>query len=86
MDKLTELMIITMEECGELTQACSKLLRVRDRTGKVEPEMLEQLTQEAADVRAMIWLMHEHKLLSTDSVEKGMDIKLKKLEKWSNLI
>ena len=27
MEKLTELMIITMEECGELTQACSKVLR-----------------------------------------------------------
>ena len=30
MDKLTELLIITMEECGELTQACSKVLRKRD--------------------------------------------------------
>ena len=36
MDKLTELLIITMEECGELTQACSKVLRKRDLTNPID--------------------------------------------------
>ena len=30
MDKLEELMVITMEECGELIQECSKSIRMKD--------------------------------------------------------
>ena len=45
MEKLTELMIITMEECGELTQACSKVLRT-----DFKDHALQDLKQEVADV------------------------------------
>ena len=31
MDKQTEALIITMEECGELTQACSKVIRTNQK-------------------------------------------------------
>ena len=30
LSKLQELMVITMEECGELIQACSKAIRCND--------------------------------------------------------
>ena len=30
LNKLNELMVITMEECGELIQACSKAIRCND--------------------------------------------------------
>ena len=30
MEKLEELMVITMEECGELIQECSKSIRMQD--------------------------------------------------------
>ena len=33
MNKQQELLVITMEECGELIQACSKILRSNDATG-----------------------------------------------------
>ena len=35
MDKITQLMVITMEECGELTQVCSKLLRKRHTNNEI---------------------------------------------------
>ena len=45
MDKETELMIITMEECGELTQACSKVLWTR-----YEEHALEELRKEVSSL------------------------------------
>jgi NTP pyrophosphatase (non-canonical NTP hydrolase) len=44
-----QLLSITMEECGELTQACSKVLRFG-----FEPEKVDDLAREAGDVLCMI--------------------------------
>ena len=49
MKKLNEL-VITMEECGELTRACSKVLR----HGTKDPKYLDNLIEEMGDVMAMI--------------------------------
>ena len=38
LNKLQELMVLTMEECGELTQRCSKIIR--------KFETLEEVTEE----------------------------------------
>ena len=55
MDITEQLLVITMEECGELIQVCSKALRKRDTNGGQIPDTaLKKLTAEAADVRAMI--------------------------------
>ena len=87
MDITEQLLVITMEECGELIQVCSKALRKRDTNGGQIPDTaLEKLTAEAADVRAMIYLMHRHGLITTEAIESGMNNKLEKLKKWSNLI
>ena len=51
-DKLQELLTITMEECGELIQACSKAIRCKDYYGN------EKLTEEVGDVYCMIELLH----------------------------
>jgi NTP pyrophosphatase (non-canonical NTP hydrolase) len=34
MNKRQEMLVITMEECGELIQACSKLIRFEERSYK----------------------------------------------------
>ena len=87
MDKIEQLLVITMEECGELIQVCSKALRKRDTNGGQVPDIaLEKLTSEAADVRAMIYLMHRHGLITTEGVESGMNKKLEKLKTWSELV
>ena len=87
MDRIEQLLVITMEECGELIQVCSKALRKRDTNGGQIPDTaLEKLTAEAADVRAMIYLMHRHGLITTEGIESGMNNKLEKLKKWSELV
>ena len=79
-DSDVELMVITMEECGELTQACAKALRM----GKFENN--EQLTEEVGDVMTMVGLLLEYGLIDSESVEKRIEVKLAKLAKWSNLV
>ena len=87
MDITEQLLVITMEECGELIQVCSKALRKRDTNGGQIPDTaLEKLTAEAADVRAMIYLMHRHGLITTEGIESGMNKKLEKLKTWSDLV
>ena len=87
MDITEQLLVITMEECGELIQVCSKALRKRDTNGGQIPDIaLQKLTAEAADVRAMIYLMHRHGLITTEGIESGMNNKLEKLKTWSELV
>jgi|TARA_B100001079_G_scaffold247967_1_gene237625 NTP pyrophosphatase (non-canonical NTP hydrolase) len=91
MEKLTELMIITMEECGELTQACSKLLRKQDFAKKqnvysILEDSKQELTKEVADVMCMIELMQEQGLVNLIDIKEGIKSKRNKLKTWSNLI
>jgi len=89
MDNLSELMIITMEECGELTQACSKVLRVRENqqiTRLPSKQSLMDLTKEVADVMCMIELMKEQGLINESDINQGIESKRDKLKIWSKLI
>lgn len=54
MKKLTQL-VVTMEECGELTRACSKVLR----HGTEDPKYLNNLVEEMGDVMAMIRIIQQ---------------------------
>ena len=78
-DKLQELLTITMEECGELVQACSKAIRCDDYHDN------KKLLEEVGDVYCMIELLHEYDLISWDEVEKRVKVKQEKLKKWSKL-
>ena len=54
MNKKQELLIITMEECGELIQACSKLIRFeKDEC----PNDISNLQDEIGDLMCMIELL-----------------------------
>tara|TARA_Y100000034_G_scaffold93030_1_gene112521 strand:- start:216 stop:506 length:291 start_codon:yes stop_codon:yes gene_type:complete len=85
MDNIQELLTITMEECGELIQQCSKLLRRRAPVGDVTEETLKKLTDEVGDVLCMIELLQKFKLITWDEVEERERVKLEKLKKYSNL-
>ena len=80
MDKLQELLTITMEECGELIQECSKSIRKKHYYNNKE------LTEEVGDVMCMIELLHEYDLISYTDIEERVLEKKKKLMKWSNLV
>ena len=79
MNKLQELLTITMEECGELIQACSKAIRCDDYHDN------KKLIEEAGDVMCMLELLHEYDLISWDDVDKRVKVKKEKLKKWSSL-
>lgn len=85
MNKLQELMVITMEECGELTQVCSKTIRKFEEFDEISEKQRTKLVEEAGDVYAMIQLMVHHGILTFYDLEIRAKVKHEKLEKWSKL-
>ena len=79
MKKLEELMVITMEECGELIQECSKAIRTQDFKR-------DELKEELSDVMCMLELMIENNIITRSELSNGANLKKMKLMKWSNLI
>ena len=79
-DKTDELLIITAEEAGELTQACTKILR-----HGVDEQKIKALTEEVGDMQCMIELLVAHNMMTQEDIEKRTKVKLEKLEKYSNL-
>ena len=80
MDARTQLMVIMMEECGELIQACSKALRKDDFFDN------QNLIDEVGDVYTMIEIMHDFDIISWNDIEERVKQKRKKLSKWSDLL
>lgn len=80
MEKHQELLVITMEEAGELVQACSKVIR---SSGK--EKYLSNLKDEIGDVVVMIELLKQHGYVTDKDINSRMEIKKNKLLKWSNL-
>jgi len=74
-----ELMTITMEECGEVIQACSKVQRF---PGDQSADMLKK---ELGDLYCMIEICIEKQLLTYTELMDGARAKRNKLKQWSNL-
>ena len=84
MDSKQETLIITMEECGELIQACSKVQRHENDPAKYA-KWVQSLREEAGDVLAMIDILVEQGLLDRTELLKRIDVKKSKLRKFSNI-
>ena len=80
LDYNTELLMITMEECGELVEACSKAIRCEDYVDN------ERMIEEMGDVYFMLSLIMERGLVKSEDIQNRIDVKIKKLKKYSNLI
>lgn len=76
--KKQEALIILMEECGEVIQEASKILRFGNDT--------DRLTKELGDLQCMINQTATH--LEIDSIQIGIHANEKrdKLKKYSNLL
>ena len=79
-DALLQLMVITMEECGELVQACSKAIR---KDNHRENQLLKE---EIGDVYAILQLLVKFDIVSWEELDERVKVKNKKLSKWSELI
>lgn len=80
-----EVMLITQEECAEVTQAISKVFRfgfLSEHNGRNNREHLEE---EIGDLMCMVDLMREANLINWDNVIDASGKKREKLRKWSNI-
>ena len=84
LDARQQLLIVTMEECGELIQACSKALRRGELYENSDSQ--KNLKEEVGDVYTMLDLLVEWDVLSWSEIEERRNIKREKLKKWSDLI
>ena len=80
LDYETELLVITMEECGEMIEACSKAIRCEDYVDN------DKLIEEVGDVLCMIDIMVDKGLLSERDLNNRIQLKKMKLLKYSNLL
>ena len=83
---LQQLMIITAEECGELTQRCSKIIRKYEKINQIEEEQRIKLIEEVGDVLCMINLMVEHNITNWEELNTRVKVKKDKLKIWSELV
>ena len=86
-NNIQQLMAITAEECGELTQVCMKIIRKYDtREGIESDKYRELLIEEAGDLFCMLELMCEHNLFDWREIMDRADVKKEKLKRWSTLV
>ena len=80
-----EILLITQEECAEVTQAISKVFRFgMDDTHNGETNR-EHLEEEIGDLLCMIDLMIDSGMVSESAVMTAKHEKLAKLTTWSNI-
>ena len=82
MTRNEELLVILMEECAEVQQEASKLIRFGSDTWA---DVL-QFEKEIGDLLCMIDLCHKEGLISEDAIIQAAEAKYEKLKKWSNLL
>ena len=86
-DKEREILLITQEECAEVTQAISKCYRFGlDNFKPGKPKTNRQhLAEELGDLQAMIDLCVVSGLISKEELDAASDNKIAKLRVWSDI-
>ena len=75
-----ELLTVTMEECAEVIQSASKIIRF----GYTE-ESRFNLAKEIGDLMCMVDLLKRDGFITDDEIEIYKGEKAEKLKKWSSL-
>ena len=80
-----EILLITQEECAEVTQAISKVFRfgMEDQHNGVSNR--EHLEEELGDLMCMIDLIIDSGMVSESAVMTAKNEKMLKLVTWSNI-
>ena len=88
-DKVKEILLITQEECAEVTQAISKVFRFGFTERWPEDAATnnkERLEEEVGDLLCMIDLMIEKSIIDPAVVNNCKVLKREKLKRWSGVI
>lgn len=75
-----EALIILAEECAEVVQECTKLLRFGLNAGDVQ-----NLNKEIGDVLALVEYLNNQGLIDLFLLEESIENKKEKLKTWSSL-
>ena len=78
---LKETLTILSEECAEVIQANSKLIRF----GPYDEDNIKELEQELGDVMAMVMILDYYGYVSLTNIQQQIEPKLKKLKKYSKI-
>ena len=76
-----ETLTILSEECAEVIQANSKLIRF----GPYDEDNIKELEQELGDVMAMVMILDYYGYVSLTNIQQQIEPKLKKLKKSSKI-
>ena len=80
-----EILLITQEECAEVTQAISKVFRFGMTGSYNGVTNKEHLEEELGDLMCMIDLLIDSGMVSESAVMTAKSEKMMKLQMWSNI-
>ena len=80
-EKEKEILLITQEECAEVTQAISKIFRfgMDAKHPNEDRDNRQRLEEELGDLVCMVGLLINQNIVNESNVEKAAEMKLKKL-------
>ena len=81
----TEILLITQEECAEVTQAISKIFRFGFDSVHKGVDNRTHLEEEIGDLMCMIDLLIDNGIVSEAAVMTAKNEKLNKLLTWSSI-
>ena len=84
-DKVNEIYAITQEECAEVVQAISKVMRFGLDTSHNGRTNREHLSEELGDLQCMISLLMETGVCDIADVKMAAQRKRDKLRQWSTI-
>ena len=76
-----ETLTILSEECAEVVQANSKLIRF----GPYDEDNIKELEKELGDVMAMVLILDYYGYVKLSNIQEQIEPKLKKLKKYSKI-
>jgi NTP pyrophosphatase (non-canonical NTP hydrolase) len=85
MKSVDEILLITQEECAEVTQAISKVFRFGFDSVHKGVSNQEHLEAEVGDLQCMIDLLIKFGVVNSDNVIDARNKKMDKLREWSSI-
>lgn len=79
MNRLQEILTLLQEECGEVIQASSKVVRFG-----TSPSNKRQLLNELGDLLGVVKMLHEELEFDAEDLLRRADIKIVKAESYMN--